>query len=266
VPTTIDWIMAADHSLATTRIRQFASTRTVIDLHAHILPGIDDGAPTTEAALEMARTAAAAGTRAIATTCHVGYTMDVAPEQIVHGRETLAARLAYEGIDLELLAGGEVAHDRLPDLDDDVLRTLTLGGGPYVLLECPFAPIGDGLEPLVDDLHERGFEVLLAHPERSASFQRDPALLAALVERGALAQVTVGSLTGHFGRVAQRAAQMMVRDGLVHVLASDAHDVVNRAPVLNADGVLTAEQFERMTTVVPAAIVAGRPITSSSAR
>jgi protein-tyrosine phosphatase len=169
----------------------------------------------------MARTAAAAGTRAIATTCHVGYMMDVAIEQIVHGRETLAARLAYEGIDLELLAGGEVAHDRLPDLTDEELRAVALGGGSYVLLECPFAPIGDGLEPLVADLHERGYGVLLAHPERSASFQRDPDLLAALVHLGAFAQVTVGALTGHFGHIPQRTAQLMVREELVHVLASD---------------------------------------------
>jgi protein-tyrosine phosphatase len=238
----------------------------MIDLHAHILPGIDDGPPTTDAALEMARIAAAAGTRAIATTCHVGYAFSVDPQEIIHGRETLAARIAYEGIDLELLAGGEIAHDRLPDLGDDVLRTLTLGGGSYVLLECPFAPIGDGLEPLVDDLHERGFDVLLAHPERSASFQRDPDLLATLIDMGALAQVTVGALTGHFGRLPQRTAEMMVRDGLVHVLASDAHDAVHRAPVLDVDGILTPEQRERMTTVVPAAIVAGTPLRSSSAR
>ena len=235
----------------------------MIDLHAHILPGVDDGPPTTEAALEMARTAVAAGTRAIATTSHVGNVLNVEPEQIRHGRETLAARLAYEGIDLELLAGGEIAHDRLPDLDDDTLRTLTLGGGSYLLLECPFAPVGDGLEPLVEDLHERGFEVLLAHPERSASFQRDPGLLAALVDQGALAQVTVGSLTGHFGGVPQRAARLMVREGLVHVLASDAHDAVHRAPVLRANGVLTGDQYERMTTLVPEAIVAGRPVRSS---
>jgi protein-tyrosine phosphatase len=235
----------------------------VIDLHAHILPAIDDGPPTTDAALEMARTAVAAGTRAIATTSHVAHVFSLDPEQIVHGRETLAARLAYEGIELELLAGGEVAHDRLPDLDDETLRTLTLGGGPYVLLECPFAPIGDGLEPLVDDLHERGFEVLLAHPERSASLQHDPGLLATLVDQGALAQVTVGSLTGHFGRVPQRTAEMMVREGLVHVLASDAHDVAGRAPVLDVNGALTAVQYERMTTAVPAAIVAGQPVRSS---
>jgi len=232
----------------------------VIDLHSHILPGIDDGPPTTEAALEMARTAADAGTRALATTSHVAHMFAVDPEQIVHGREVLAARLAYEGIDLELLAGGEVAHDRLPELSDDELRAVTLGGGSYVLLECPFAPIGDGLEPIVADLHERGYGVLLAHPERSASFQRDPGLLSALVDRGALAQVTVGSLTGHFGGVPQRAAEQFVRRGLAHVLASDSHDAVHRAPVLGADGLVDRELHEWMTTDVPDAIVRGDEI------
>ena len=235
----------------------------MIDLHTHILPALDDGPPSTDASLEMARTAAAAGTRAMATTSHVAHVFSLDPEQIVHAREALAARLAHEGIDLELLAGGEIAHDRLPELDDESLRTLTLGGGSYLLLECPFTPIGDGLEPLVDDLHERGFDVLLAHPERSASFQRDPGLLASLVDQGALAQVTVGSLTGHFGQTAQRSAQLMVREGLVQVLASDAHDVVHRAPVLEANGALTADQYKRMTSVVPEAIVASQPVRSS---
>ena len=273
----------------------------MIDLHTHILPALDDGPASTDASLEMARTAAAAGTRAMATTSHVAHVFSLDPEQIVHAREALAARLAYEGIDLELLAGGEIAHDRLPELDDESLRTLTLGGGSYLLLECPFTPIGDGLEPLVDDLHERGFDVLLAHPERSmsfqrdpgllaslvdqgalaqvtvgsltghfgetaqrsASFQRDPELLAALVDQGALAQVTVGSLTGHFGGIPQRTAEMMVREGLVQVLATDAHDVAGRAPVLHVNGALTADQYERMTSVIPQAIVASQPVRSS---
>jgi protein-tyrosine phosphatase len=238
----------------------------MIDLHSHILPALDDGPATMEAALEMARTAVAAGTTALATTSHVAHVFHLDPDQIVGARERLAARLADEGIDLELLAGGEVAHDRLPELDDEQLRAVALGGGPYVLLECPFAPIGDALEPLVDDLHERGFEVLLAHPERSASFQSEPELLAALIDRGALAQVTVGSLTGHFGAVPRRSAETLVAEGLVHVLASDSHDPVRRAPVLNVDGLLAPDQLERMTSTVPAAIISGRPVRSSSAR
>ena len=233
----------------------------MIDLHAHILPGLDDGPATTEAALEMARAAAAAGTRAIATTPHINHGFGVRPETLAGARAALAARLAEEGIELELLAGGEIAPDRLQELDDDVLRMLTLGGGPYVLLECPFSPVGGVMEMMVSDLHRRGFNVLLGHPERSPTFQRDPARLATLVERGALAQLTTGSLTGGFGEGPRRAAEAMLQQGLVHVLASDAHDSVYRGPDLHAaDRALDEAQFEWMTAAVPAAIVADRPL------
>jgi protein-tyrosine phosphatase len=233
----------------------------MIDLHAHILPGLDDGPPTTEAALEMAHAAVAAGTRAIATTSHIAHVFALGPDDLVPAREALAARLGGDGIALELLAGGEIAPARLPDLDDDALRALALGGGPYVMLECPFTPVGAGMGLMVDDLHRRGFGVLLAHPERSPSFQRDPALLAGLVERGALAQITTGSLTGAFGEIPRRTALAMLERGAVHVLASDAHDAVHRPPDLHAaDAVLGAAQAEWMTTAAPAAIVSGRPL------
>jgi protein-tyrosine phosphatase len=232
----------------------------MIDLHAHILPGIDDGPATVDAALDLARTATAAGTRAMATTSHIS-PVGVWPDALPSAREALADRLAEAGIALELLAGGEIAPDRLPELDDDALRLIALGGGPYVLLECPFSPVGTSMEMMVDDLHRRGFGVLLAHPERSPTFQRDPAHLASLVERGALAQITTGSLTGRFGETPRRAAETMLQQGLTHVLASDAHDAVHRGPDLHAaDGVLEPPLAEWMTAAVPAAIVAGDPL------
>jgi protein-tyrosine phosphatase len=175
----------------------------MIDLHTHILPELDDGPPTVDTALEMARTAVAAGTRAMATTSHLGYHYTVTPADIAAARTALAERLAAEGIALELLAGGEIAPDRLPALDDDALRAVALGGGPYVLFECPFSPVA-GMEMMVADLQARGFGVLLAHPERSPSFQRDLGLLTRLVERGALAQITTGSLAGGFGEHSSR--------------------------------------------------------------
>jgi protein-tyrosine phosphatase len=233
----------------------------MIDLHAHILPGVDDGPATIDAALEMARVATAAGTRAIATTSHVSHVNRLDPTDFLPAREALAARLTGAGIELELLAGGEIAPSRLPELDDDGLRALALGGGPYVLLECPFSPAGANLEAMVADLQQRGFGVLLAHPERSPAFQRDPAQLGRLVERGALAQVTTGSLTGAFGEIPRRTAVAMLEQGLLHVLASDAHDAVHRGPDLHAaDDMLGPDQAEWMTTAVPAAIVAGRPL------
>jgi protein-tyrosine phosphatase len=232
----------------------------MIDLHTHILPGVDDGPATTEAALGMAHAASVAGTRAMATTPHINHGFGVQPAGLASAREALADRLAEEGIELELLAGGEIAPERLQELDDDVLRTLALGGGHYVLLECPFSAVA-GMEMMVTDLHRRGFGVLLGHPERSPTFQRDPARLAALIELGALAQVTTGSFTGNFGEVPRRAAAAMLEQGLLHVLASDAHDEVHRRPDLHAaDGVLDEAQVEWMTATVPAAIVAGGPL------
>lgn len=231
----------------------------MIDLHAHILPGLDDGPASLDAAVAMARIAVAAGTRAIATTSHVNRGFGLRPADLERARSALAARLAEEEIELELLAGGEIAPDRLPRLDDAALRAFALGGGPYVLLECPFAPVGTTMEPLVAGLRARGFEVLLAHPERSATFQRDLDRLAALVDRGALAQVTTGALTGDFGTTAGRAATAMLERGLVHVLASDAHSPVHRPPDLRAAG-LDPEQLGWMAAAVPAAILDGTPL------
>jgi len=233
----------------------------VIDLHSHILPGLDDGPTSVEESLEMARVAMASGTRAIAATSHVNTGYGIAIEDLEAGREALATRFAAEGIELELLAGGEIGPSRLPELDDEALRRIALGGGPYVLLECPFSPVGSGMGPMVDDLRRRGFEVLLAHPERSPSFQREPQRLEGLIERGALAQVTSGSLAGAFGGVAQSAAEAMLHKGLVHVLASDAHDPAHRSPDLHIAGsTVGEEQFAWMTGAAPAAILAGEPL------
>lgn len=245
----------------------------MIDLHAHILPGLDDGPESLDAAVAMARVAAAAGTRAMATTSHVNRMFGLEPGDLAAARTTLARRLRDEDVELELLAGGEVSPGRLPELDDDRLREFALGGGPYVLLECPFSPVDGRMDEMVDDLQRRGFEVLLAHPERSPTFQRDPARLGRLVRRGALAQVTTGSFAGDFGEIARRAAAAMLEQGIVHVLASDAHDAVHRPPDLRAVGpALDDVQLEWMARAVPAAIVAGDrlperpPLRSSSAR
>jgi protein-tyrosine phosphatase len=238
----------------------------MIDLHAHILPGIDDGPPTEDDAVVMARAAVAAGTTRIAATSHIDSGFAVDPMQLPAARAALSERLRAEGIELEILQGGELAAARMPDLDDDELRALTLGGGPTVLLECPFWPVGGALEPMVADLRRREFEVLLAHPERSPTFARERRPLRRLVELGAKAQVTAGSLSGRFGEPVRHAAERMLEAGLVHVIASDAHDPVRRPPdlrIMEQDlrrryGDVGA-QLAWMTEAAPAAIVAGTP-------
>jgi protein-tyrosine phosphatase len=236
----------------------------VIDLHAHILPGLDDGPRDTPGALAMARAAVAAGTHAVATTSHINISFGLEPEDLASARAAVAAELAGAGIELELLTGGEIAPERLPDLSDDQLRALALGPGGCVLLECPFAPVGSAMELMVADLQRRGFGVLLAHPERSATFQREPARLERLVALGATGQVTAGALAGGFGETARRAAFAHLEAGLVHVLASDSHDPHHRPPDPRlAERELTdrygdvEELLAWMTSAAPAAIVAG---------
>jgi protein-tyrosine phosphatase len=235
----------------------------VIDLHAHILPGLDDGPEDPDAAVALARAAAAAGTRTLATTSHVDRGFRLTPARLADARTALAARLEREGVALELVQGGEIAPDRLPELDDEELRELTLGTGTCILLECPFRPLA-AMESLVDGLHERGFAVLLAHPERSPLFQGDLDRLGALVDGGALAQVTAGSFAGDFGGQPQRAAEAMLEAGLVHVLASDGHDPTQRPPdIARAVRPLEArygkveEQVAWMAEALPAALLAG---------
>jgi protein-tyrosine phosphatase len=203
----------------------------------------------------------------VATTSHINFTSGLGSADLATARDALTAELRAAGIELELLAGGEVAPERLPDLDDAELAGLTLGGGRCILLECPFAPVGSAMELMVADLHRRGFTVLLAHPERSATFQREPARLERLVALGATAQVTAGALDGGFGDTARRAALSMLEAGLVHVLASDSHDPDHRPPDPRlAERSLTdrygdvEEQLAWMTEAAPAAIVAGTPL------
>ncbi len=136
----------------------------MIDLHSHILPGVDDGPPTLEGSLELARTAVAAGTRTILATPHINDDRSIDAARVAAGLESLRPALAAAEIPLEVLPGGEIAMWRLGDLDDAALRTLALGGGPYLLVESPFSPAIGAFEPLVLDLLGRGHRVLLAHP------------------------------------------------------------------------------------------------------
>ncbi len=239
----------------------------MIDLHSHILPGLDDGPATLEGSLELARAAVAEGTRTILATPHVDGDFGIGPEAIAAALGELRAALAEAEIPLEVLAGGEIAIWRLVDLDDETLRELALGGGPYLLVESPFSPVGGDFEPLVLDLRRRGHRVLLAHPERCPVFQRDVSRLARLLAAGALAQITAGSMAGTFGSTVQRFTSTLLREGLVSVVASDAHDTRRRPPGLNAGfralerelPGLSAQQ-PWMTEQVPAAILAGEPL------
>lgn len=236
----------------------------MIDLHAHILPALDDGPPTLDASADMAAAAVAAGTRVLAATSHVNRGFGLLPEDLAPARELVAERLRADGIPLEVVQGGEVSVSRIEGLDEADLHALTLGGGPWLLLECPLSPYAPTMEPAVAALRRHGLEILLAHPERSPGFMRSPRALERLLELGAIAQVTSTSFSGRFGDTVRKVAFEMLERGHVHVIASDAHGADGRPP----DLLCALEAFERryedprelfdwMTVGVPGALLAG---------
>lgn len=236
----------------------------MIDLHCHILFGLDDGPDDLDATLELARTAAAAGTRKIVATPHIrdDHPFDLAMIPARTGEVNDA--LKREGIGLEVVTGGEVALSKAPELDDEALRGVALGGGPYLLVESPYTHATDLLEQQLFELQLRGFRLLLAHPERSPSFQTDAGRLGRLVDRGIACSVTSASLTGRFGRTVRRFSVQMLREGLVHDIASDAHDPTGRTPDLAAGLRAVEEELPRaldaldwFTVEAPSAMLAG---------
>jgi protein-tyrosine phosphatase len=239
----------------------------MIDLHSHILPGVDDGPGDMDRALVLARAFVATDTRIVAATPHINRHYGIDADRMAAGVAELEAELAREAIPLEVRSGGEIDIVRARDLGDDELRALALGGGPHVLLECPLSYVTDTLESTALDFMRRGHRVLLAHPERSPALLEDPARIGELVARGALAQVTAGAFTGEFGEPVRRFALELLRDELVHVVACDAHDVDLRPP--DAPAALAAAErglpgsgalWPWLTEEVPAAILAGEPL------
>jgi protein-tyrosine phosphatase len=235
----------------------------VIDLHSHILPGLDDGARTLEDARELARRAAADGVTAVAATPHVRADYPTRPEDMERGVLGLREDFVEQGIPVEVLHGGEIDLGRLGSLDDDDLRRFSLARSErYLLLEFPYTGWPSGLEETVYGLGLRGLTPLLAHPERNREVQADPGRLGEAVRLGALVQLTAASLDGRIGRSSQRAAQRLLADGLAHVLASDAHTPEIREAGLAeaADAVGDDRLAAYLTADAPAAIVAGETV------
>lgn len=239
----------------------------MIDLHSHILPGIDDGAPDLEASVEMALAAVAAGTRIVVATPHVNTRYDNDPALIGRLVGELNVALSDRQIPLAILPGAEISLSRLIGLSDEALQGLSLGAGRSLLVESPYAERAALLEDALFDLQLRGFRPVLAHPERCPSFQGEPDRLAALARRGVLCSVTSGSLAGQFGGRARDLAVRLLGGGLVHDLASDAHDHARRSPDLTAGFAAAeaelpgvSEQLAWSVRAAPAAILAGEPL------
>lgn len=206
----------------------------MIDIHCHMLPGIDDGAPDLDTALRMAEMAVADGITMTLCTPHIypGVFDNTVPV-IQSALESFQRELDTLGIPLDLGYGADIQVG--PDLADGLKsgELPTLHGGCYFLFEPPHH---SRLPRLADIAHEallHGFVPVITHPERLSYIDEDYDLFVQAARAGAWIQLTGGSLLGKFGSRAQHAAERFLRDGITHVLASDGHNLQGREPVLS---------------------------------
>lgn len=236
----------------------------MIDVHFHCLPGVDDGPRTMDESVELCRAASSEGVRTIIATPHVN--RGLWKEHPAEHHLRLIAKLnAALGGTPRIECGSEYffAHDMAEALEAG--ETWPLGRGKYVLVEFAAHAVPPMIEEAFFRVQLGGYTPLIAHPERNLVFQENAGLLRRLVERGARTQVTAASLSGHFGSAAQVCAADWMREGLVHVLASDAHNLTKRPPrwteaLEAATDVIGSDGVQALTVGNPAAILEGREL------
>ena len=239
----------------------------MIDLHCHILPGLDDGAQNDKESVMMSHIAYSDGIRTIVATPHTLNGMFVNEREVILTEvERLNRNLAEEGLDLRILPGADVhvTYNVLDLIRQGKVMTVN-DNGRYILLEFPHQLVPPKIPELVFQLKLQGITPIFTHPERNAAIQGDLNIILHLIEQGALAQITANSLTGEFGPMAYKTSARMLKHKLAHIIASDAHSSKIRVPILS-DAVhraseMTGEKWvEAMVTTIPQAIIDGKAI------
>ncbi len=227
----------------------------MIDIHCHILPGIDDGADRLQTSLDMATMAARDGITTIIATPHTdGVTVNRTVVQQAVDR--LNIELANHGIDLEVVAGYEIPAHLVCDL-----QSHTIADSPYILVEFPHQYLPEDAAETLYALVQAGRKPIIAHPERNGSVLHNPDLLRELVAVGSMIQLTAASVTGDFGPDILHCANYLLRNRLVHFLATDSHSPTFRKPVLSparkaAARLIGREEADRLVIDNPKAILA----------
>jgi protein-tyrosine phosphatase len=235
-----------------------------VDLHAHVLPAVDDGPGSIADALALLSSMSTGGTATVAATSHVSEAYPNSAPMLDAARRELVDAVTADGLPISVVGGAEIELGMAMTLPDAELRALTINGTRWLLVEAPHARHPAGLPAMTADLRKRGFEVIIGHPERNPTLQRDPSVLREAVEAGAIAQVTGASIRGAIGAASQRAGHRFLEEGLAHLVASDAHDITARPGDMAETADVLAPRYghtvaEALAQVVPAAILDGAP-------
>lgn len=237
----------------------------MIDLHSHILPAIDDGAPGLETSVAMARAYVDQGVACVACTPHIlpGVYQNTGP-QIRKAVSELQTHLDDAGIRLKLVTGADnhIVPDFVQALKNG--RLLALADTAYVLVEPPHQVAPARLEDLFFSILLGGYVPVLTHPERLSWIERDYAMITRLAARGVWMQVTSGSLLGRFGQRPRYWAERMLEEGLVHILATDAHNMKGRPPDIDkgrvaAERIVGTAEAELLVVIRPEGALLNKP-------
>lgn len=208
----------------------------MVDMHSHILAGVDDGPETLDEAVRMLRKAVDEGLTDIIATSHAyNPHFHVGKAAVEKKLLELQEVIDAHDIPLRLHSGQEL---RIQDRTVEVLETgeaLTLAQSRYALIELPSSNIPNFTVPLIQKLMNQNIIPIIAHPERNKAIAEKPARLERLISHGALAQITSGSVAGHFGKSVQRVSQKLIKSNLIHFYGSDVHNL-NTRPFLYNEG------------------------------
>ncbi|MEJ8767634.1 CpsB/CapC family capsule biosynthesis tyrosine phosphatase [Oceanobacillus sp. HCA-5259] len=206
----------------------------MIDIHSHILPGIDDGAQSEIDSLQMARAAVNEGiTKLVATPHHRNGKYDNERDSIVRWVDTLNELILKEGIPLTVLPGQEtrINGDMIAELEDEVI--LPINHTKYVFVELPSDHVPRYASQMLFDIQVAGYIPIIVHPERNQELIEHPTRLYEFVKKGALTQVTAASVVGKFGKNIQKFSGQIIEANLTHFIASDAHNTSSRGFAMN---------------------------------
>jgi len=238
----------------------------MIDIHSHILYGLDDGADSLETSVKMAQQAAADGvTDIIATPHYIKGSYDNMPHKIIEKVNELNKTLKELNINVRIYPGCEAYLDI--DIVDDFLnkRAQSLNNGIYILFELPAASVPHGTEQIIFKLLINKYVPIIAHPERNAEIINHPEKLYKLIEKGALTQMNAGSLLGDFGSRVAKMSRLLLQNKYIHFVGSDAHHFESRKSKLTkwieeASNYIGLDAATDMLTKIPKKILDSKEI------
>jgi protein-tyrosine phosphatase len=231
----------------------------MIDIHCHLLPGVDDGSKSWEVTLEMCRLAEEDGVTHIVATPHSNY--EYSYDRAAHLAMIEELRSRVPSMTFSLGCDFHLSYENIADAIKHPGR-YAIGETRYLLIELSEYSVFN-LSKTIFQLESAGLVTILTHPERNPVIQKNPKLLHELYDAGCLIQITANSLTGYWGRMPQKMCEDMLRQGMVHFIASDAHGVRSRNPRLSAARdaaakIIGREGAEKLVTGNPGVVVSNQ--------